>query len=214
MKKRIAVLVYPYFSLQEVSNLMWLFRWYYDTMSEVVYTEKEAVMSEEGVFVYPQKTCDEFRIEDYDCLILPGCSDTRQAIRNRKLKSFLERFLNNENFVIGAICSGPMFLAQAGLLKGKKYTDSLFVEMREQFAFIEEDNFMAAPVVEDGNIITAGGSAFNDFAVHVVRKLGYECPDKILSGYMDNWKKQDYMHHLSKDELQEFQEEFHEFLIK
>ena len=77
-----------------------------------------------------------------------------------------------------------MFLAQAGLLKEKKYTDSLFVEMRDQFSFIEEDNFEAAPVVEAGNIITAQGSAFNDFAVHVARKLGYECPDKILSGYM------------------------------
>lgn len=214
MKKRIALLVYPNFSLQEVSNLMWLFRWYYDTMSEVVYTEKEAVMSEEGIFVYPQKTCEEFQVEDYDCLILPGCSDTRQAIQNKKLKSFLERFSGIKDFIIGAICSGPMFLSQAGLLKEKKYTDSLFVEMRDQFSFIEEDNFEAAPVVEAGNIITAQGSAFNDFAVHVARKLGYECPDKILSGYMDNWKKEDYIHHLSKEELQEFQEEFQEFLSK
>ena len=86
--------------------------------------------------------------------------------------------------------------------------------MRDQFSFIEEDNFEAAPVVEAGNIITAQGSAFNDFAVHVARKLGYECPDKILSGYMDNWKKEDYIHHLSKEELQEFQEEFQEFLSK
>ena len=83
---------------------MWLFRWYYDTMSEVVYTEKEAVMSEEGIFVIPQKTCEEFRIEDYDCLILPGCSDTRQAIQNKKLKSFLERFSGIKDFIIGAIC--------------------------------------------------------------------------------------------------------------
>ena len=34
-------------------------------------------------FVYPQKTCEEFQVEDYDCLILPGCSDTRQAIQIR-----------------------------------------------------------------------------------------------------------------------------------
>ena len=52
------------------------------------------------------------------------------------------KFVNDDNFVIGAICSGPIFLAQAGLLKGKKYTDSLFVEMRESFAFIEENNFL------------------------------------------------------------------------
>lgn len=86
--------------------------------------------------------------------------------------------------------------------------------MREQFRFIEEDNFVAAPVVEAGNIITAGGSAFNEFAVHIVRKLGYDCPDKILTGYMDDWKEEDYLHHLTKVDLTVFQTEFRDFLIK
>lgn len=212
MKKRIALLVYPEFSLQEVTNLMYLFRWNYDTYTDIIYTDKEPVKSEEGVCVLPVKTCDKFRVEDYDCLILPGCSDTRAAIHNKALTAFLQTFQKHENFLIGAICSGPMFLAQAGLLKGKNYTDSLFIEMREQLSFIEEDNFMAVPVVEAGNIITAGGSAFNDFAVHIARKLGYECPDRILSGYMDTWTQEDYLHHLSKEELQEFQEDFREFL--
>lgn len=30
MKKRIALLVYPDFSLQEVANLMYIFRWCFD----------------------------------------------------------------------------------------------------------------------------------------------------------------------------------------
>ena len=121
MKKRIAVLVYPEFSLQEVSNLMYLFRWNYDTLTDMIYTEKSPVKSEEGVYVIPVKTCDDFNINDYDCLILPGCSDTREAIRNQKLNSFLESLKNNNDFIIGAICAGPMFLAKAGLLQGKKF---------------------------------------------------------------------------------------------
>ena len=72
MKKRIALLVYPDFSLQEVSNLMYLFRWNYETMTDVIYTDIEPVTSEEGISVLPQKTCDEFCCEDYDCLILPA----------------------------------------------------------------------------------------------------------------------------------------------
>ncbi|MEE1467411.1 MAG: DJ-1/PfpI family protein [Clostridium sp.] len=214
MEKRIAVLVYPQFSLQEVTNLMYLFRWNYEIMTDIVYTDKEPVQSEEGVSVLPDKTCSEFHAEDYKCLILPGCSDIRDAIHNQKLKMFLESFRDNTDFLIGAICSGPVFLAQAGLLQGKRYTDSLFVEMREQFPFIEEQNFIAAPVVESENIITAGGSAFNDFAVHIARKLGYECPDHILSGYMDDWKQEDYMHHLSQEDNQEFQNNFYDLLKK
>lgn len=214
MKKRIALLVYPEFSLQEVSNLMFLFRWNYDTLTDVIYTKIETVKSEEGINILPSKTCEDFCISDYDCLILPGCSDTREAIRNKELNTFLRSFKGNNQFVIGAICAGPLFLAQAGLLQGKKYTDSLFVEMREQFMFIEENNFIPAPVVEDGNVITAGGSAFNDFAAHIARKLGYECPDKILTGYMDDWEPEEYFPHLPKEEQEDFQREFKDLLIK
>lgn len=208
MKKRIALLVYPDFSLQEIANLMYIFRWYFDTFTDVIYTELSPVRSEEGILINPVKTCSEFCKDDYDCLILSGCSDLRQLIRNKKIKEFLESFLNNDSFVIGAICSSPIFLAQAGLLKGKKYTDSLFVEMRESFAFIEENNFLPQSVVEDGNIITAVGNAFNEFAVQVARKLGYDCPDKILSGYTDSNDINDYIHHLPEDEILEFKEFF------
>lgn len=214
MKKRIALLVYPEFSLQEVSNLMFLFRWNYDTLTDVIYTKMEAVKSEEGINILPSKTYNDFCINDYDCLILPGCSDTKEAIRNKELNTFLRSFKGNNQFVIGAICAGPLFLAQAGLLQGKKYTASLFVEMIEQFMFIEENNFVTAPVVEDGNLITAGGSAFNDFAVHIARKLGYECPDRILTGYMDGWEPEEYFQHLPKEEQEDFQNEFKDLLIK
>lgn len=213
MKKRIALLVYPEFSLQEVANLMYLFRWNYDTFTDVIYTELSPVKSEEGVFVQPIKTCSQFSKDDYDCLILPGCSDVRKPIRNKEIKKFLENFLNDDLFVIGAICSGPLFLAQAGLLKNRKYTDSLFVEMRELFNFIDENNFQSMAVVEDGNIITAQGSAFNDFAVHLARKLHYECPDNILSGYIHSDDPNDFICHLTKEDLIEFQNEFKEFLM-
>ena len=73
---------------------------------------------------------------------------------------------------------------------------------------------MSAPVVEDGNIITANGNAFNDFAVHMAHKVGYECSERILSGYLDDWTEEDYLHHLSREDLLEFQREFQEFLNK
>lgn len=210
MKKRIALLVYPEFSLQEVANLIYWFRWNYDTETDIIYTEKEVVKSDEGITVMPVKTCDEFSVKNYDCLILPGCSDMRKAIRNEKLKMFLTDLKCEKEFLIGGICGAPLFLAQAGLLKGKKYTDSLFVEMREQFPFIEEENFVACPVVEDGNVITANGGAFNEFAVQIARKLGYECSDKIMSGYMEDWKEEDYFHHLSEEAQKNFRDEFHD----
>ena len=89
MKKRIALLVYPDFSLQEIANLMYIFRWYFDTFTDVIYPELNPVRSEEGILINPVKTCSEFCKDDYDCLILSGCSDLRQPIRNKKIKEFL-----------------------------------------------------------------------------------------------------------------------------
>lgn len=214
MKKKIALLVYPAFSLQEIANLLRLFRWQYDTITDIIYTEKITVKSEEGITVMPDKTCDEFSPIDYDCLILSGCSDIRMALRNQKLKDFLSTFKDNSDFIIAAICSAPLFLAQAGLLHEKKYTDSLFVEMRNFFYFVEEENFLPLPVVEDGNIITANGSAFNDFAVHLAKKLGYECQSPIFPGYINSWKKDDYLHHLSNESQEDFLKEFKDFKCK
>lgn len=128
------------------------------------------------------------------------------------IREFLEKFTDDNSFIIGAICSGPLFLAQAGLLKNRKYTDSLFAEMRELFTFIEENNFLPQAVVEDGNIITAEGNAFNDFAAHIARKLGYDCPDKILSGYIESNDTNAYIHHLTEEDLLDFKNEFQEFL--
>ncbi len=211
MKKRIALLVYPEFSLQEVSNLMYLFRWYFDTFTDVIATELTPIKSEEGIFVQPVKTCSQFCKDDYDCLILPGCTDIPTSLRNDQLQHFLQTFQKDDHFLIGAICAGPVFLAQAGVLKHHKYTDSLYVEVRKSLPFVEEENFMTQSVVIDKNIITAQGSAFNEFAIQVARKLGYSCPDYLLTGYMDPKSSDEYIHHLPQEEMAEFEKAFKEF---
>ena len=72
----------------------------------------------------PVKTCDEFSPEDYDCLLLSGCSDIRMALRNQKLNTFLKSFKDNTDFIIAAICSAPCLHTQGYYAGGKKYTDS------------------------------------------------------------------------------------------
>ena len=45
---------------------------------------------------------------------------------------FLRGLEGNETFPIGAICAGPIYLAKAGLLKDKKFTNSMYLEMNER----------------------------------------------------------------------------------
>ncbi|MDO4711444.1 MAG: DJ-1/PfpI family protein [Peptostreptococcaceae bacterium] len=211
-KKKIALVVYPEFSFQEIADLCRLFRWNYDSMTVVFSSSKEPVRSEEGFVVLPEKTFDEFSKEDYDCLILPGCSDLRAPLADEKLKTFLERFRDEKEFVIGAICSGPIFLAQAGLLKGRKFTASLYMEMYERFRSIEQDNVVFESIVEDGNIITATGDAFALFAIAIARKLGYDCPDKLCDGMgKPDPSEQDYRSYLPEEGLKEMEEAFGQY---
>lgn len=201
--KKLALLVYPEFSLQEVMNLSRLFRWNYDICTEVISTHKQPVKSEEGILVLPQKSIDEFNTDDYECLILPGCSDFTNVFQDKDLFAFLSTFCDNNQFPIGAICSGPMFLAKAGVLKGKKYTASIFMNFFDFCPFLEKENYVAAPLVVSGNIVTAGGSNFNGFAVAMAHLLGLECPDRIFSGYMDSWTKEDYEQYLPDEAIEE-----------
>ncbi len=201
--KKMALLVYPEFSLQEVMNLSRMFRWGFDIFTEVISSGKEPVKSEEGILVLPQKTTDEFCEDDYLCLVLPGCSDFTEVFKDKKIFDFLGSFNGNTHFPIGAICSGPMLLARAGILKNKKFTASIYMDFFDFCPFLDKENYVAAPAVVSGNIVTAGGSNFNGFAVEMARLLGLECPDRILSGYMDSWTAEDYEQYLPVDAVEE-----------
>lgn len=206
--KKLALLVYPEFSLQEVMNLSRLFRWEYDIATEVIATGKEAVKSEEGIYVLPQKTTGEFRKEDYVCLILPGCSDFTEVLKDQGLIDFLHAFCDDNAYPIGAICSAPILLARAGVLKDRPYTASIFMDLFDFLPFLKREHYVASPLVAAGNIITAGGSNFNGFAVAMARLLGQECPDRILSGYMDAWLPEDYDQYLPSEGRAELEQMF------
>lgn len=202
MEKKLALLVYPEFSLQEVMNLTRLFRWDFEIFTEVISTEIAPVKSEEGIFVLPVKTTEEFREKDYLCMVLPGCSNFTEVFKDKKIFDFLNSF-KAKNFLIGAICSGPLLLAKAGLLKGKKFTSSIYMDFFDFLPFLERNNYVPSPIVVDGNIVTAGGANFNGFAVTMAHKLGFSCPEKIFSGYTDHWKAEDYEVYLPKEAVEE-----------
>ncbi len=178
--KKLALLVYPEFSLQEVMNLSRLFRWEFEVCTEVISSSRNPVKSEEGIEVLPKKTTEEFRTDDYLCLILPGCSDFTEVFQDKKIADFLKGFCENTSFPIGAICSAPILLARAGILKDKKYTASIYMDFFDFCPFLDKNNYVAAPAVVSGNVVTAGGSNFNGFAVAMAHLLGFECPDRIL----------------------------------
>lgn len=202
--KKLALLIYPEFSLQEVADLMFLFRWSYQIKTTTFALTKQCVYSEEGIAVLPDKTIDEFRKEDYCCLVLSGCSNFEPLLNEPQLFAFLHTFKIEKDFPIAAICSGPLLLSIAGLLENHRFTNSLFHEMNTHFSFINQDNLVYEPVVVDQNIITATGDSFRLFAIAVAKHVGFECRDDALKGTPSNWQKKDFIHALPKAEQTHF----------
>ena len=136
---------------------------------EVVYIAYDnlPLKSSGGLTIFPDKIVSEItQTDDIDGLLIPGGID-------RELKPELEELikkLNEEKKLIAAICAGPEFLAKAGILKGKRYTTSetpqVYEEKNEPDPFPRE-TYEESRIVQDGNILTAQGHAFIDFAFKI-----------------------------------------------
>ena len=106
--------------------------------------------------------------DEYRVVIVPG-GNTKAVLGNETLMRIL-KMANDAGATFGAICAGPLLLARAGLLKGRRFThgygpDSLLPDW-------QGGTFEDLPVVVDGNIVTAKPQAYIDFAIEVLYAAG------------------------------------------
>lgn len=199
--KKVALLAYDDFSLREVADLMYLFRWSYEIQTVTFASSKKTVVSEEGIRIQPEKTFEEFHKDEYCCLVLSGGAELAYAFADEKLFQFLRSFKGEKDFPIGAICAGPLFLSMSGLLKGKKFVNSVGDDFNARFHGVEYENIVYAPVVCDGNIITALGEAPRRFAIAMARACGFSCRDKAMKELSDDYCPEDFMYKRDKEDL-------------
>ncbi len=116
-----AVMIYPNFSLQEITCLTSVLTVWFDEKIDFIASENKEFYSEEGMCVIPNKIIRDVNIIDYDCVILPGTINPLPALYDDRLIDFLKSGINT-NVVFAAISSSPLLLAKAGVLNGKKFT--------------------------------------------------------------------------------------------
>jgi len=113
---------------------------------------------------------------DADLLLLPGGPGTDSLNAFQPLKELVKKHCL-ENKLTAAICAAPKILGGLGLLTDKNATCYPGVEQ-----FLIGANFIPAPVVEDGNIITANGvGAALEFSLVLVKYLVSEQEAKLLA---------------------------------
>ena len=169
--KKVLCLIYPNFSLYEITALTSTLALSFDVTIDYVASDHSMVVSEDGLLCQPTKTLDQICIEEYSCVILPGMVNIGPALQDEKLISFL-RDLGEQDILIAAISSAPLLLAKAGLLKDTKYTGGIWQNFFDYFEFLPRENFQPKVVVQDKQIITAIGFAHQEFARKVILSLG------------------------------------------
>ena len=130
--------------------------------------DKSDVVSFEGFTIKPDTTLTDISLSDLDLFVIPG-GTPEEIYDNYNLLEALQ-YLNNQNILIAAICAGPLHLARAGILDGKKFTvdNPEYEKYNQDFA---NGSYLEEIVVKDGNIITAKPTGYIDFALEIGRAL-------------------------------------------
>lgn len=210
MSTKYAVLIYPNFSLQEITCLTSCLTVWFEEKIDIIASEKKLYTSEDGFSVMPDKTVEEAKVSDYECLILPGTIFPLQPLFDEKLIDFLKRGKNADT-LIASISSSPILLSKAGLLEGKDFTSGYFMQMAETFPFVEKEHFIHKPVVEDGNIITGIGMFFREFAEKVLNRLGYDVGNHFMDTSGQEYSEEELTFYWTDDDYKEFLEELKEY---
>lgn len=208
--KKYAVLIYPDFSLQEITCLTsCLSVWFGETV-EIIGSEQRPYTSEDGFQVVPQKTVEEAEPSEYACVILPGTVNPLPALYDEKLIGFLRRGIGSDT-LFAAISSSPALLSKAGLLEEKDFTAGFFMQFAQTFPFIDQSHFVHRPVVESGNVITGIGMFFREFAERVLVRLGYDVGSPFMDTSGQEYTEEGLTFTWTDEDYQEFLEELKEF---
>ena len=200
--KKVLCLIYPNFSLYEITALTSTLALSFDVTIDYVASDHSMVVSEDGLLCQPTKTLDQICIEEYSCVILPGMVNIGPALQDEKLISFLKD-LGEQDILIAAISSAPLLLAKAGLLNDTKFTGGIWQNFFDYFEFLPRENFQPKVVVQDKQIITAIGFAHQEFARKVILSLGLaENTDNYFKERND-YSEEDLIFTLSDQEFDE-----------
>lgn len=138
---------------------------------ETVGLTSNSVRSMGGITVLPSMTVADVKLADVAVFILPGGDRWEQAPIEPELEALLHR-LDVGGVPIAAICAATLAIARAGLLRGRRHTSNGLEYLRSHVpGYADTGNYVDAPAVRDGKLVTASGLGDVEFARELFEEL-------------------------------------------
>jgi protease I len=140
---------------------------------EVASITKDTCQGMLGKTYKPDLAVKDANVNNYDAIIIVGGAGSPSLANYNEVLDLL-RSAQAKTKLIAAICLGPMVLAKAGILQGKRATVWSSPAFQQSIKTLEAGGakYTTEKVVQDGTIITAFGPDFaRQFGKTIAQKL-------------------------------------------
>lgn len=87
------------------------------------------------------------------------------------------------------------------------------MQFADTFSFIQKENFVHKPIVEDGNVITGIGMFFREIAEAVLKRFDYDIGGSFMRDNSAAYTEEELTFYWSEDDYQEFLNELKEYPV-
>ncbi|MBZ9848969.1 DJ-1/PfpI family protein [Mesorhizobium sp. CA14] len=166
MSLRFGILVFPNVQQLDLTGPYEVMATVKGAEVELIWKDRNPVMSSTRLSLMPTTTFDD--CPPLDVLCIPGGGGVNALLEDKAVLDFIGERAAQARYIT-SVCSGALVLGAAGLLEGKRATTHWYAhDFLEEFGAIPVD----ARIVEDGNLITAGGVTSGiDFGLALVARL-------------------------------------------
>ena len=166
MALRFGILVFPNVQQLDLTGPYEVFASAEGAEVELIWKDRNPVLSSTRLSLTPTASFDD--CPPLDVLCIPGGGGVNPLLEDETVLDFVRKRAAEARYVT-SVCSGALVLGAAGLLKGKRATTHWYAhDFLAHFGAIPVDG----RIVQDGNLITAGGVTSGiDFGLAVVAEL-------------------------------------------
>ncbi len=168
MKKlNVGVFIYPKVTMLDAYGPHQIFSYVEQFNAFLFAKTKDPLVSDSGAILTANYGFDD--CPEIDILVIAGAADALEALKDKETIDFIRKAGQNAKYVT-SVCTGSLFLAEAGLLNG--YRAATHWGWKDCLACYPGVTVVDQRVVLDGNRITGGGiTAGLDFAFTLISEV-------------------------------------------